>query len=83
MIIESTVEVGRRFRFTMRVDCGQLELGVVIEPIRDDWHPQMPDCLDGEEFADWRAGRNAAYQLATHTIDAPLAVASGKQVEAK
>lgn len=61
----------------MRVDCGQLELGVVIEPIRDDWHPQMPD------RADWRAGRNAAYQLAAHTIDARLAVASGKQVEAK
>jgi hypothetical protein len=26
-IIESTFEVGRRFRYTMRVDCGQLNPG--------------------------------------------------------
>jgi hypothetical protein len=29
-IIESTFEVGRRFRCTMRVDCGQLEPGAVV-----------------------------------------------------
>ena len=76
-IIESTFEVGRRFRCTMRLDCGQLEPGVVIEPIRADWHPHMPDRLDEEELADWRTGRNAVYQLAAHTIGARLAVADG------
>jgi hypothetical protein len=29
-IIESTFEVSRRFRCTMRVDCGQLDPGAVI-----------------------------------------------------
>ena len=32
-IIESTFEVGRRFRCTMRVDCGQLDPSAVIRPI--------------------------------------------------
>ena len=31
--------------------------------------------LDDEELADWRAGRNAVYQLAALTIGARLAVA--------
>ena len=31
--------------------------------------------LDEEELADWRAGRNAVYQLAALTIGARLAVA--------
>jgi hypothetical protein len=31
-IIESTFDVGRRFRCTMRVDCGRLDPGVVIQP---------------------------------------------------
>jgi hypothetical protein len=34
-----------------------------------------PERLDNEEFADWRAGRNAVYQLAALTIGARLAVA--------
>jgi hypothetical protein len=63
-IIESTFDVGRRFRCTMRVDCGQLDPGAVIRPIRGEWHPRMPESLDEEELADWRAGRNAVYQLA-------------------
>jgi hypothetical protein len=29
-VIESTFEVGRRFRCTMRIDCGQLDSGAVI-----------------------------------------------------
>jgi hypothetical protein len=29
-IIESTFEVGRRFRYTMRVDCGQLNPGTQV-----------------------------------------------------
>ena len=33
-IIESTFEVGRRFRCTMRVDCGQLDPGAVVPPVR-------------------------------------------------
>jgi hypothetical protein len=41
-IIESTFEVGRRFRCTMRVDCGQLDPGAVIRPVPEEWHPRMP-----------------------------------------
>ena len=74
-IIESTFEVGRRWRCTMRVDCGRLDPGAVIRPVRGKWHPQMPEHLDEEELADWRAGRNAVYQLAALTIGARLAVA--------
>ena len=72
-IIESTFEVGRRFRCTMRVDCGQLDPGTVIQPIPGQWHPRMPERLDEEELADWRAGRNAVYQLAALTVGARLA----------
>ncbi|MGA8758152.1 MAG: hypothetical protein WB611_17825 [Stellaceae bacterium] len=39
---------------------------------RRDWHPRMPDHLDDEELADWRAGRNAVYQFAALTIGARL-----------
>jgi hypothetical protein len=39
------------------------------------WRPRMPDHLDEEELADWRAGRNAVYQLAALTIGARLVVA--------
>jgi hypothetical protein len=74
-IIESTFEVGRRFRCTMRVDCGQLDPGALIRPVPGEWHPHMPGQLDDEELADWRAGRNAVYQLAALTIGARLAVA--------
>jgi hypothetical protein len=76
-IIESTFEVGRRFRCTMRVDCGQLDPAAVIRPIRGEWHPRMPERLDEEELADWRAGRDAVYQLAALTVGARLAVADG------
>ena len=41
-MIELTSAVGRRFRCTMRVDCGQLDPGAVIQPIRSEWHPHMP-----------------------------------------
>ena len=74
-IIESTFEVGRRFRCTMRIDCGQLDPGAVIRPVAGQWEPRMPERLDEEELADWRAGRNAVYQLAALTVGARLAVA--------
>ena len=74
-IIESTFEVGRRFRCTMRVDCGRLDPGLVIRPVRGEWYPHMPERLDEEELADWRAGRDAVYQLAALTVGARLAVA--------
>src|SRR5215831_9276039 len=54
-IIESTFEVGRRYRCTMRVDCGQIDPGAVIAPIPGEWHPCMPERLDEEELEDWRA----------------------------
>ncbi len=74
-IIETTFGVGRRLRCTMRVDCGQIDPGTVIRPVPGEWHPRMPERLDDEELADWRAGRNAVYQLAALTIGARLAVA--------
>src|SRR5437899_7554406 len=74
-IIESTFEVGRCFRCTLRVDCGELDPGAVIRPVPGEWHPRMPEQLDDAELADWRAGRNAVYQLAALTIGARLAVA--------
>jgi hypothetical protein len=48
-IIESTFEVGRRFRCTMRVDRGQLDPGARIRPARGEWHPRMPERLDEGE----------------------------------
>ena len=53
--IESTFEVGRRFRCTMRVDCAQLDSGAVIRSVPGEWHPRIPERLDEEELADWRA----------------------------
>src|SRR6266446_7670695 len=81
-IIESTFDVGRRFRCTLRVDCGELDPGAVILPAAGEWHPRMPERLDDEELADWRAGRNAVYQLAALTIGARLAVADASDVSA-
>jgi hypothetical protein len=62
-IIESTFDVGPRFRCAMRIDCSQLGPDAVIRPIRGEWHPCMPERLDEEELADWRAGRDAVCQL--------------------
>ena len=78
-VIESTFEVGRRFRCTMRVDCGQLDPGAVIRPEPGEWQPRMPERLDEEELADWRAGRNAVYQLGALTAGARLAVADASR----
>ncbi len=47
----------------------------MIRPVPGEWHPCMPERLDEAELADWRAGRNAVYQLAALTIGARLAVA--------
>jgi hypothetical protein len=74
-IIESTFDVGRRFRCTMRVDCGQPDPHTIIRPAPGEWHPHIPDRLDREELADWRAGRDAVYQLAALAIGTRLAVA--------
>ncbi len=76
-VIESTFEVGRRYRCTMGVDCGRLDPGAVIRPEPGEWHPHRPERLDKEELADWRAGRDAIYQLAALTVGARLAVADG------
>ena len=40
--VRGTFEVGRRFRCTMRVDCGRLDPGVVIRPDPGEWYPRMP-----------------------------------------
>jgi hypothetical protein len=60
--------------------CGSIaasDPGAVIRPEPGEWHPYMPERLDEEELADWRAGRNAVYQLAALTVGARLAVADG------
>jgi hypothetical protein len=49
----------------------------VIRPDPGEWLPRMPERLDEEELADWRAGRDAVYQLAALTVGARLAVADG------
>jgi len=51
-IIESTFEVGRRFRCTMRINCGELDPAAVIRPVLGKWQPHMPKSLDEEELAD-------------------------------
>ena len=76
-LARNTFEVGRRFRCTMRVDCGRLDPGAVIRPEPGEWSPRMPERLDEEELADWCAGRDAVYQLAALTVGARLAVADG------
>src|SRR5262249_18396922 len=76
-IIESTFDVGRRFRCTMRVDCGQLDPAAVIRPDIGQGHARLPGRLDGRGRAAWRAGRNAVYQLPGRTIGARAAIADG------
>jgi hypothetical protein len=51
----------------MRINCGELNPGAVIRPVLGEWRPHIPERLDEEELADWRAGRNAIYQLAALT----------------
>jgi hypothetical protein len=43
-IIESTFDVGRRFRCTMRIDCGEIAPGAVLRPVLGKWrpHPRAP-----------------------------------------
>jgi hypothetical protein len=78
-VIQSTFEVGHRFRCTMRVDCGRIDPGAVIRP---DPANGTRACRSASterswRLADWRAGRDAVYQLAALTVDARLAVADG------
>ena len=55
-IIESTFEVGRRFRCTMRVDCGQLDPGAVIRPEPGEWLA----CPSASTRRSWQTGAPAA-----------------------
>jgi hypothetical protein len=48
---------------------------VVIRPELGEWYPRMPEWLDEEELADWRAGRDAIYQLVALTVGHRLGVA--------
>jgi hypothetical protein len=47
----------------------------VIRPEPGEWQPFMPERLDEQELAEWRAGRNAVYHLAALTVGTRLAVA--------
>jgi hypothetical protein len=61
-IIESTFEVGRRFRCTMRIDWGQLDPGAVI---RADPANASRACPSASTKRSWRTGvpgHNAVYQ---------------------
>jgi hypothetical protein len=44
-IIESTFDVGRRFRCTMRVDCGQLDPDTIIRPVPGEGIRTSPSAL--------------------------------------
>src|SRR5271169_5560453 len=72
-IIESTLDVGRRCRCTMRVERGRLDPGAVIRPVPGGRHRRMPERLDEGVLPDWRAGRDAVYRLAALAIGARLA----------
>ena len=56
-VIESTFDVGRRFRCTMHVDCGALDPGAVIRPTLGEWHPVCPSVSTKRS---WRIGAPAA-----------------------
>ncbi len=49
----------RRFRCTMRVDCGELDPGAVIQAVSGEWHPRMPEqlALRGVPARSWGRGR--------------------------
>ena len=42
-IIESAFDVGRRFRCTMRIDCGEIRPGAVIRPVLGKWRLTSPN----------------------------------------
>ena len=52
-------------------DDGSLAQKTRFEPVAGEWQPRMPEHLDEEELADWRAGCNAVYQLAALTMPGP------------
>ena len=74
-VIESTFEVGRRFRCTMRVDCGQLDPGAVIRPAPGSGARVSPSASTKKSL---RTGAPAAMRSISSrrlTIGARLAVA--------
>jgi hypothetical protein len=43
--------------------CGRLNPGAVMRrPDPGEWRPRMPERLDEEELADWRAGPNVVWR---------------------
>ena len=77
-IIESTFEVGRRFRCTMRVDCGRLDPGAVIRPVPSEWHPRIPERLDEEELAG--LARRSQCGLSARRTDRRRAPRGGRRI---
>jgi len=72
-IIESTFGVGRRFRCTMRVNCGELDPGAVVRPVPGEWQPHMRERSTKMSL---RTGAPAAMR-STSSIGTRLAVADG------
>jgi len=77
IIIESTFEVGCRFRCTMRINCGELDPARSSGRSSANGTRACPSASTKRKLADWRAGRNAVYQLAALTRGTRLAVADG------
>src|SRR5215813_4689562 len=61
IIFESTFEVGRRFRCTIVEGIGHMRVPLAADRLDDRAGIERATI---EELADWRAGRNAVYQLA-------------------
>ena len=74
-MIGSTLEVGRRYRCTMRVVCGRLHPGAVIRPEPANGTRICPS--GSMKTSRTGAGHDAIYQLAALTVDARLALADG------
>jgi hypothetical protein len=66
--MESTFEVGRRFRCTMRVDRGQLEPGAGIRPEPGEWHPRMPERGDRLPYAFEDMGEQSVKNIAKKAV---------------
>jgi len=83
-IIESTFEVGRRFRCTMRIDCGQLDPGAVIRPEPGEWQPRMPERLDEEDLRTGApaATRSTSESRSTNSTTAPRLPACSRRKSA-
>ena len=74
-IIESTFEVGRRFRCTMRVDCGELDPAAVIRPVAANGTRICPSASMKKSLPTGAPAATRSISSPPYTIGARLAVA--------